>query len=157
MHRNAHIWIASHPLLVTYYCWVTVYSPKKKVNNIWRPPGIERTTHWLSERASVHCAIRETEPDGYCFSTVKCRLFKLQITTCDENGKIQLSPKITNHLFTCYLNCTCKSNPVCLISTMVGHLFVGFLFAMTLLSSLGIRKSTHWLFPICVHSERVCS
>ena len=27
LHRNAHIWNASHPLLVTYYCWVTVYSP----------------------------------------------------------------------------------------------------------------------------------
>jgi len=32
-----------------------------------------------------------------------------------ENGKIQLTPKITKHLFTCYLNCMCKSNPVCLI------------------------------------------
>jgi len=28
---------------------------------------------------------------------------------------------------------------------------------MKLLSSLGIRKLTHWLFPIYVHSERVCS
>jgi len=26
LHRNAHIWNASHPLLVTYYCRVTVYS-----------------------------------------------------------------------------------------------------------------------------------
>ena len=25
LHRNAHIWNASHPLLVTYYCRVTVY------------------------------------------------------------------------------------------------------------------------------------
>ena len=41
--------------------------------------------------------------------------FKLQITTCAVNGKIQLTPKITNLLFTCYLNYTCKSNPVCLI------------------------------------------
>jgi len=47
---------------------------------------------------------------------VKCRwFFKLHITTCAENGKIQLTPKITNHLLTCYLNCMCKSNPVCLI------------------------------------------
>ena len=27
LHRNAHIWNTSHPLLVTYYCRVTVYSP----------------------------------------------------------------------------------------------------------------------------------
>ena len=40
---------------------------------------------------------------------------------------------------------------------MVGHLFVVFLCAMTLLSSLGIRKLTHWLFPIYVHCERVGS
>jgi len=32
-----------------------------------------------------------------------------------ENGKIQLMPKILNHLFTYYLNCVGKSNPVCLI------------------------------------------
>ena len=33
MHRNAHIWNASHPLVVTYYCWVTVYSPSMKAKN----------------------------------------------------------------------------------------------------------------------------
>jgi len=31
-----------------------------------------------------------------------------------ENGKIQLMPKIMNHLFTYYLNCVGKSDPVCL-------------------------------------------
>ena len=42
-------------------------------------------------------------------------LFIVQITSFAENGKIQLTPKITNNLFKCYLNCMCKSNPVCLI------------------------------------------
>jgi len=42
-------------------------------------------------------------------------LFKVQITTFAENGKIQLAPKIKNDLFTCSLNCMCKSNPICLI------------------------------------------
>jgi len=42
-------------------------------------------------------------------------LFKLQITTFAENGKILLTPKITNHLFTYYLHCMCMSNHVCLI------------------------------------------
>ena len=27
LHRNSHIWNACHPLLVTYYCRVTVYWP----------------------------------------------------------------------------------------------------------------------------------
>ena len=40
---------------------------------------------------------------------------------------------------------------------MVSNFFVGFLCAMTLFSGLGIRKLIHWLFPICVHSEKVCS
>jgi hypothetical protein len=35
-----------------------------------------------------------------------------------ENGKIQLMPKIMNHLFTYYLNCVGKSNPVCLIQQL---------------------------------------
>ena len=38
-----------------------------------------------------------------------------EITTFAEWGKIQLTPKITDHLCTCYSNCMCKSNPVCLI------------------------------------------
>jgi len=83
------------------------------------------------------------------FSIVKCQLLELQITTCDENGKIQSTPKISK-LYVQVKSCLPNS-------TMVGHLFVDFLFAMTLLSSLGIRKLTHWLFPIYVHSERVCS
>jgi len=41
--------------------------------------------------------------------------FKLQITTSAENGNFHLLPKINNHLFTFYLNCVCKSNPVSLI------------------------------------------
>jgi len=35
-----------------------------------------------------------------------------------ENGKIQLMSKIMNHLFTYYLNCVGKSNPVCLIQQL---------------------------------------
>ena len=51
--------------------------------------------------------------EGTSFIYVKRRLFKLQITTRAENGKIQLTSKTTIHLFTYFLNCTCKSNPVC--------------------------------------------
>jgi len=56
--------------------------------------------------------ILHSKPKGASVSVFKRRLFKLQITTNAENGKIQLTPKITNHLFTHCLNCTYKSNPV---------------------------------------------
>jgi len=42
--------------------------------------------------------------------------FKLHLFV--ENRKIQLMPKIMNHLFTYYLNCVGKSNPVCLIQQL---------------------------------------
>jgi len=47
MHINTHISNASHPLVVTYYYWVTVYSPSMKAKNkkIMRPiPGIKLPT-----------------------------------------------------------------------------------------------------------------
>ena len=56
-----------------------------------------------------------SNPMGHTFRASNADEFKLQITTCAENGKNQLTPKITNHLFTCYLNSMYKSNPVCLI------------------------------------------
>jgi len=62
----------------------------------------------ISEHTSVHYANRT-------FHSSNADCFKLQITTCAEKGKNQTTPKITNHLFTCYLNCMCKSNPVYLI------------------------------------------
>ena len=34
LHRNAYIWNASHPSLVTYYCRVTVYSPGMEAKKI---------------------------------------------------------------------------------------------------------------------------
>ena len=52
---------------------------------------------------------------GHTVKMQNADLYKLQITTFAENGKIQLTPKITNHFCTCYSNCMCKSNPVCLI------------------------------------------
>ena len=57
----------------------------------------------------------QSYPMGHTEPVNNTDLFKLQITTFAENGKIQLTPEITNHLFICYLNCMCKSNPVCLI------------------------------------------
>jgi len=119
MHRNAHIWNASHPLLVTYYCWVTVYSPsmkaKKKSQNQMTNPGTRMDNTWGIRTCVCPLCYLWNRTRWVIFSFNKCRLLTLQITTCAEHGKIQLTLKITNHLFTCYLNCTCKSNPVCLI------------------------------------------
>ena len=63
LHRSAHIWNASHPLLVTYHCWVTVYSPsmeaqKKKVIDTYQTPGIEQGSGRSVVHVSANCAIR---------------------------------------------------------------------------------------------------
>jgi len=114
MHTNSHIWNASHPLVVTYYCWVAVYSPimkaKKKV--MCQPLGVELPMSVMGLILPTSLLILHSKPDGTSSYLVKRRLSKLQITTCAENGKNQLTSKRTNHLFTYYLNCTCKSNPV---------------------------------------------
>jgi len=123
MHRNlnTHIWNASHPLLVTYYCWVTVYSPSMKAQQKKSRPHCR-----LRESIRRHLAFQnmclsnmlivKSNPMGCTFHLSNAEYhFKLHITTCVEDGKIQLKPKIINHLFACYSNCMCKSNPVCLI------------------------------------------
>ena len=66
LHRNAHIWNASHPLLVTYYCWVTVYSP-----------GMEaKKNKWIIR---YH---RESNLDITDFRRMNCRL-------CHSNSRTQ--------------------------------------------------------------------
>jgi len=120
LHRNAHIWNASHPLLVTYYCWVTVYSPsmdaKKKKSNVHGRLRDSNTWHlWVLSMRLPTVLFQQEYSMGHTVFLTNADWFKLHITTCAENGKIQLMPKITNHLFTCYLNCMCKSNPVYLI------------------------------------------
>jgi len=117
LHRNAQIWNACHPLLVTYYYWVTVYSPsmeaKKNKGHSCQPGGIEPGSVRNPDLIVVNCATRTVVPNEL-YSTKNANVFKPQITTFPENRKIQLMPKTTNHLFTCYLKCMCKSNPVCL-------------------------------------------
>jgi len=118
MHRNAFISNASHPLVVTYYCWVTVYSPSMKAKKNIRPtPGIGRWTHVSGNMRLPTLLSMNSKPNGSSLlrslkSNAEILNCKSQLVLC---GKIQLTPKITNHVFTYYLNCTCKSNPVCLI------------------------------------------
>jgi len=121
LHRNAHIWNTSHPLLVTYYCRVTVYSPgmeTKKLNLevCMSFPGFESRRLSTKTHASTDWASQTVVNNGSYHVYVSMPIYlniKSQLFT--EDRKIRLTPKITNHLFTYYLNCTCKSNPVCLI------------------------------------------
>ena len=104
--------LGSH-LLLQSHCVLNQHEGKKinhKAN-----AGTRTMTSRERKHASAHFAKNKFETRWSSFSVGKCRHFKLQITTCAENGKIQLTPKITNHLFTYCLNCTCKSNPVYLI------------------------------------------
>jgi len=62
LHRNAHIWNASHPLLVTYYCRVTVYSPSMEAKKLtleirvsfpeFEPRTLSTKTHASTDWAS---------------------------------------------------------------------------------------------------------
>jgi len=119
LHTNAHIWNASHPLLVTYYCWVTVYShsmeAKKSSQKLCRLRESNQGLLGLQSTCRSFVLFGQSYPMGHTVNMKNANLFKPLITTFAENRKYQLMPKITNHLFTCYLNCMCKSNPVCLI------------------------------------------
>ena len=83
LHRNAHIWNASHPLLVTYYCWVTVYSPGMEAKNqtlfvaVGHPTSISQISNWMRYRlyqpnSRTQCVIP--------YQLVNNNLFKLDIT-----------------------------------------------------------------------------
>ena len=81
---------------------------KKKVKTTWQTPEVEQRTLGITEHTFVHYA-------NHAFHMSNANYLKVQITTSAESGKNQSTPTITNHLFTCYLYCVCKSNPVCLI------------------------------------------
>jgi len=107
--------LASHLLLMSH-CVLTLHGAQKKKSYTYvrlRDSNKGRLGLQLMCRPTV--LFDQSCPMGHTVQLKNVDLFKLQITTFAENGKIQLTPKITNNLFTCYLNCMCKSNPVCLI------------------------------------------
>ena len=106
--------LATHLLLLSH-CVLTQHEGQKKKSkqHDWFRESNRRHTGIQNMRLST-TSLMQSNPMGRTFQKSNA-LFELQITTCAENGKIQLTPKITNDLFTCSLNCTCKSNPVCLI------------------------------------------
>jgi len=107
--------LASHLVLLSH-CVLTQHGGQKQMS--WISVRLRESN---KGRLGLQSMCRRTvlfvqlNPVGRTVSFKNADLFKLQITTFAEKKKIQLTAKITNHLFTCYLNCMYKSNPVCWI------------------------------------------
>ena len=109
--------LASH-LLLPSHCVLTRHRGKKMENRKScmdsgiRTPNITVQVHSSAELAS------QTDVNNGTYHSHMSTPIYLNIKISQlfaEDQKIRLTPKITNHLFTYYLNCTCKSNPICLI------------------------------------------
>jgi len=85
LHRNAHIWNASHPLLVNYYCWVTVYSPsmegKKNITKGVRPRDSNQSRRIIQSTDQPSTLFDQSNPIGRTEFANNDDLFKVQITT----------------------------------------------------------------------------
>ena len=103
-------------LLLQNHCVLTQHGGQKKKSQTGvRLQGIQPGSRNNTNRRLPTTLFGQSYTMGCTESVNNDDQFKLQITTFAEKGKIQSTPKITNHLFTSYLNCMCKSNPVCLI------------------------------------------
>jgi len=104
--------LASHLLLLSH-C-VLGMEAKKMLKTCMQHPGLEPGSVRPKVKVSAPCLIRTVVPNGSYSTNFQMPIvlnFKSQLLL--STG--QFTPKMTNHLFTCYLNCMCKSNPVCLI------------------------------------------
>ena len=168
MHTHSHIWHTSHPWVVTYYCWVTVYSPNMKAKNkknwVWTA-GNRTTNTCHGPQPSDHSVNTTFESRGNFVllsqtptlqTTNKTK--KISERERERERKNSVTPKITNHLFTYYLNCTCKFYPVCLSQQWsVIFLLASYVQWHYFLVWGAFENWTHWLFPIYVHCERAGS
>jgi len=89
LHRNAHIWNASHTLLVTYYCWVTVYSPSMEAKKLRKYVSESGNRTGAEQKYSLYIGqlCYSIYPMGRTVHENNADLFKVQITTFAENGK----------------------------------------------------------------------
>ena len=103
MHRNAHIWNGSHPLLVTYYCWVTVYSPSMKANKTkcqkYMTTSGSRTHNIRAFKTCIY-------PLSYSWNRTRWVYF---LVWAYENQPIDFSPSMFT-LKRCALECFTSSN-----------------------------------------------
>ena len=106
-------------LLLLRHCVLTWYGGKKKSLRKCAWPGIESKSVRPQGQVSAKCAVKTIGFHGpYCSWPRIANNLKSKPHVFVVNGKIQLMPKIMNHLFTYYSNCVGKSNPVCLIQQL---------------------------------------
>jgi len=106
--------LASQLLLLSHCVLIQHGGPKKKSVTVVRSRESNQVRGRIQSMDQPSTLFNQSYPMDRIVIIDNDDLFKVQITFA-ENGKIQLTPKITNDLFTYYLNCMCKSNPVCLI------------------------------------------
>ena len=151
--KCTHVSLTTAESLRTHPAW----RPRKKFICICQTPGIEQGPVMNSVNVSANCAIRSVVSNGPCCIPQKCRLIQTSNHNfCWERKNsvdAENNESFIYMLFKLYVQVWSRL----LNSTIVGQSFVGFICAMALFSGMGIRKWTHWLFPIYVHSEKVCS
>jgi len=108
LHRNAHIWNASQPLLVTYYCWVIVYSSGMEAKKVYvmrkrtLHAGFEPGFAGIKIQGAAICAMRTVVPNGSYWTVVSnasADYFKLRITILLTERKNAVNAK-NNESFT---------------------------------------------------------
>jgi len=85
--------------------------------------GIRTRFGWGQFHVSAIYAIQVN--GSYCPRIYKSDYLQLRITILLTKRKIRSTQKIMNRFLTRYLNCMCKSNPVCLIQQWSGVIWLG--------------------------------
>jgi len=119
LHRNAHIWSASHSLLVNYYCWVTVYSPsmegQKKITYRGLTPGVKPGSRMSTKHWSAIYAIRSIVPTWSYWIRHQWRFIERSNHNFCWERKNSVDTKNNESFIYMLLKLYCKSNPVWLI------------------------------------------
>jgi len=144
--------LASHLLLPSHCVLIRHGGKKNCCTETYATSGTRTRFGWDQHPPVLY---EQSYPMGRTEQNIQMPItsnFKSQL--CWRNRKIHLTPKITNHLFTCYLDCMCKSKSRLPNSTMVRHYFVVVLCAMTLFSGLAWENwPSYFLWSICTFIE----
>jgi len=98
-------------LLLLSHCVLTQHGGQKKALIGVRFRDSNQGRGIIQSKDQPSTLFDQSYPMGHVEFANNDDLFKVQITTFAENGKIQSTPKITNHLFTLYLNCMASLIP----------------------------------------------
>jgi len=115
-HLERHPSLNSHLLLQSHSVLTRPRGQKKFLPGVCMlPPEFETGSAGVVIQASAIYAMRTVVPDGsHCTRNQNADLFELSITI-SRTGRKNWTLNMTNSLFTCYLNCMCTFNLVCLI------------------------------------------